>query len=110
MYRFFLTDAVDFAKQFNESMKIGESESNPLGGLNDAVTDAGSSTIRLVTIIGLIVVTIGLIIAGVKIGSSNARTRDEGKQKAFAVIIASAVLTGLATIFFMVQQIADGFM
>ncbi len=110
MYRFFLTDAVDFAKQFNESMKIGESESNPLGGLNDAVTNAGSSTIRLVTIIALIVITIGLIIAGVKIGSPNARKRDEGKQKAFAVIIAAAVLFGLASVFLMIQQIADGFM
>ena len=110
MCRVFLTNAVDFAKQFSSDMEIKDGESNPLGGLNDAVTNVGSSGIRLVTVIAFIILTIGLIIAGVQIGSPNARKREEGKQKAFAILIGAAVLTGIASIFLLVQGIANGLM
>ena len=110
MYKLFLTDAIDFAKQFNNSMKMGDGESNPLDGLTDTVSDMGGSSFRLMTVIALIALTIGLIIAGVKIGSPNARKREEGKQKAFAILIGAAVLTGIASIFLLVQGIANGLM
>lgn len=110
MLRVFLTDAIDFAKQFSNSMEVQDGETNPLGGLNEAVTDVGSSGIRLATVIGFIILTIGLIVAGVKISSTNARKRDEGKQKAFAILIGAAVLTGIVSIFLIVQGIAKGVM
>jgi len=110
MFSVFLTNATDFAKQFNENMKIGEGENNPLGGLTETVSEAGGSSIRLVTVIGFIILTIGLIIAGVKISSPNAKKREEGKQKAFAIIIGSAVLSGIVAIFLLIQGIANGLM
>lgn len=99
----------DMGKTLNGLMNE-EHADEPFEGVTAVVQDAGSSSVRLMTTVGIIVVTIALIIAGLKIASLNRRKREEGKEKLLAVIIAAIVLFSLASVFLLVLGMADQFM
>ncbi len=107
---FFLTgvDPADFAKQFNNAVNNNEGVDsiNKLGG---EVAGAGRSGFRLALTIGFIVVTISLIIAGIKLATGSSRTRSDAKQKILAAVVAGALLCSVITIILIIEGIANGF-
>ncbi len=88
----------------------GSHANDPLKNVTNTVVDGGSSLVHLMTTVGCIVVTIALIIAGLKIASMNKNTREEGKQKLLAVIVGAIVLFSLSSVLLLVKGIANGFM
>ena len=112
MFRVFLTDATDFAKQFNKAVddSLAEKENAGIGELRKAVTSDGASMIRLLITIGLIIATISLIFAGLKISSGNRYKRQEGKDKLVAVLIGAGAISGISAIIMIIQGIANNFL
>lgn len=99
----------DMGKALNDFVS-GTHGSDPLGKVTETVTDGGSSLVHLMMTVGCVAVTIALIIAGLKIASMNRNTREEGKQKLLAVVVAATVLFGLMSVLLLVSGIADVFM
>lgn len=99
----------DLGSTLNDFM-TGSHASDPLKNVTGLVENGGSSIVRLMTTVGCVVVTIALIIAGIKIASLNKKTREEGKEKLLAVIVGAIILFGLSSVFLLVQGIASGFM
>lgn len=114
----FLTDATDFAREFNKAVnetmspkdytQIGENSG--LKELRQEVTAGGASLVRLMITVGLIVATLSLIIAGLKIASQNRYKRQEGKDKLVAVMVGAGIITGMGAIVLIIQNIAETFM
>ena len=74
----------DYANEINKQMS-GTYDNEPFREVTGVVQETGGSAIHLMTTVGVIVVTIALIIAGIKIASGNKRSREEGKEKLLAV-------------------------
>jgi hypothetical protein len=112
MFSVFLTNATDFAKQFNKAVddSLAEKENVGIGGLRETVASDGASMIRLMITVGLIVATISLIFAGMKIASGNGRKRQEGKDKLVAVLIGAGAISGISAIIMIIQGIANNFL
>lgn len=109
MFNIFLTDATDFAKAFNKAVDEAK-ENEGIGKLRESVTSDGASLIRLLITVGLVVATISLIFAGLKIASGNKFKRQEGKEKLVAVLIGAGAITGISAIIMLIQNIANNFL
>lgn len=90
-----------------DTLISGEHDDDPFKGVTGTVKDVGSSTVRIMTTVGIIVVTVAMIVAGLKIASMNRQKREEGKQKLIAVFIAAILLFSILTVMLLVQGMSQ---
>lgn len=85
---------------------LGE-DSNTFGELEDKVKSHGVSFFQLLFIVGTTIISISLIVCGLRLKARNAQKREEGKVQLYTIFFGGAVFIGIFSIVSFIQAAAS---